>query len=144
MRQKYETDADLMNEKDVANKIASARGYMMQKLAPMSRMDYAAFSTEGLKAFIEIKRRKVLRSKYDTVMLGMEKVLWARQVSKHFGVKSYFFVQWNDVLGYVCLDNDCELDMGGRTDRGDPLDVELLAYFKISDFKELTDDKAQK
>ena len=83
MRKKYETDADLMNEKDVANKIASARGYMMQKLAPMSRMDYAAFSTEGLKAFIEIKRRKVLRSKYDTVMLGMEKVLWARQVSKH-------------------------------------------------------------
>ena len=137
MRKIYETQADRMNEQDVANRIAASRGYMMEKLPPMSKMDYAAFSTEGLKAFIEIKRRKVLRSKYDTMMIGMEKVLWARQVSKHFGIKSYLFNQWDDVLGYVCLDNRCELDMGGRSDRGDPLDTGIYAYFKTSEIKEL-------
>lgn len=137
MRPKYETSNDRSNEQEVADVIGAARGYMMEKLPPMSKMDYAAFSTEGLKAFIEIKRRKVAKGKYDTMMIGMEKVLWARQVSQSFGIKSYFFIQWDDALGYVCLDNECELDLGGRTDRNDPLDMGMHAYFKTSDFKEL-------
>ena len=82
MRPKYETDKDVANEKDVADKIAAARGYMMVKLPPMSKMDYAAFSTEGIKAFIEIKRRNVVKAKYDAMMIGMEKVMWARQAKR--------------------------------------------------------------
>lgn len=133
----YETKADVANEEAVARKIGEARGYMMVKLPPRNQMDYAAFSTEGLKALIEIKTRNVLKNKYDSMMIGMEKVLFARQVHQHFGVKSFFFVQWNDELGYVSLNEECTLDMGGRTDRGDPQDMGLHAYFETSKFKGL-------
>ena len=76
-------------------------------------------------------------AKYDSMMIGMEKVLHARQVNKHFGVKSYLFVQWTDQLGYVCLEDDCTIDMGGRTDRNDPNDMSLYAYFDIDKFRGL-------
>ena len=137
MRPKYETDKDVANEKDVADKIAAARGYMMVKLPPMSKMDYAAFSTEGIKAFIEIKRRNVVKAKYDEMMIGLEKVMWARQAKEMFGISCFFFVQWEDALGYISLNADCEIDIGGRSDRNDPLDMGMYAYFKTSDFKEL-------
>lgn len=137
MRPKYETNKDVANEKNVAEKIAAARGYMMVKLPPMHPMDYAAFSTEGIKAFIEVKCRNVDKAKYDTMMIGMEKVLWARQVKQSFGISCFFFVQWEDALGYISLNADCEIDIGGRSDRGDPLDMGMYCYFQTSEFMEL-------
>lgn len=133
----YETKADVANEEAVARLITEARGYMMVKLPRLNQMDYAAFTTDGLKALIEIKCRRNTMAKYDSMMIGMEKVLHARQVYKHFGVKSYLFVQWTDQLGYVCLEDDCTIDMGGRTDRNDPNDMSLHAYFDIDKFRGL-------
>ena len=51
----YETKADVANEEAVARLITEARGYMMVKLPRLNQMDYAAFTTDGLKALIEIK-----------------------------------------------------------------------------------------
>jgi hypothetical protein len=135
MRPIYETKADKANEQKVAEKITAARGYMMEKLARMHQMDYAAFSTGGLKAFIEIKCRTNPMAKYPTTMCGMDKVLYARQVQQAFGIKSYLFVQWTDRLGYICMNEPCELDLGGRIDRNDPNDTGMYAYFDISKFK---------
>jgi hypothetical protein len=135
MRPIYETKADKANEQKVAEKITAARGYMMEKLARMHPMDYAAFSTGGLKAFIEIKCRTNSMAKYPTTMCGMDKVLYARQVQQAFGIKSYLFVQWTDRLGYICMDEPCELDLGGRIDRNDPNDTGMYAYFDVSKFK---------
>ena len=131
----YETKTDVANEERVAELITEKRGYMMVKLPRLAQLDYAAFTTDGLKALIEIKCRRNTMAKYDSMMVGMDKVLYARQINQHFGVKSYLFVQWTDQLGYVCLNEDCTIDMGGRTDRGDPNDIGLHAYFDIDKFR---------
>ena len=133
----YETKEDVAKEEYVARRITEARGYMMVKLPRLSHMDYAAFTTEKMKAFIEIKCRKNTMARYDSMMVGMDKVLYARNVYQHFGINSFLFVQWTDALGYVSFQEDCTIDLGGRTDRGDPNDVNLHAYFDISKFRGL-------
>lgn len=133
----YETKADVANEERVAELITEKRGYMMVKLPRLAQLDYAAFSADGLKALIEIKCRRNTMTKYPTTMIGFDKVLYARQIYQHFGVRSYLFVQWTDQLGYVCLEDDCTIDMGGRKDRGNPNDMGLYAYFHIDKFKSL-------
>lgn len=133
----YETKADKANEEKVAEKITAARGYMMEKLPRLHQMDYAAFSTEGIKAFIEIKCRTNPMAKYPTTMCGMDKVLYARHVYRSFGINSYLFVQWTDRLGYISMEEECEIDLGGRLDRNDPNDTGMYAYFDVMKFKEL-------
>lgn len=136
-RADYYTKQDEANEEAVARLITQSRGYMMEKMKKMHPMDYAAFSTEGLKAFIEIKCRTNEMAKYDTTMCGMNKLVFAHQVKERFGINSYLFVQWTDRLGYISMDEHCELDLGGRIDRGDPNDTGMYAYFDVSKFKEL-------
>lgn len=134
-RADYYTKQDEENEEAVAKIITQSRGYMMEKMKKMHPMDYAAFTTDGLKAFVEIKCRTNPVAKYPTTMCGMNKVIFARQVQQAFGIKSYLFVQWTDRLGYICMDEPCELDLGGRIDRNDPNDTGMYAYFDVSKFK---------
>jgi hypothetical protein len=126
-----------MNEQKVAEKIVAARPYMLQKLPRLHPMDYVAIEEGKIKAFIEIKCRTFPMAKYDTTMIGFQKVSYARNIYRDFGVKSFLFVQWTDELAYVCLNKECSLSVGGRTDRNDPQDVGVYAFFPVSDFKGL-------
>ena len=133
----YETDADKLNEQKVAERIVAARPYSLHKLPPRHAMDYAAIDENGIRAFVEIKCRTFEMGKYPTAMIGMDKVLYARNIYHHFGINSFLFVQWTDKLAYVSLQNDCTLAMGGRTDRSDPQDVGVYAFFAVDQFKGL-------
>jgi hypothetical protein len=133
----YETGTDRVNEQKVADKISAARPYELCKLPRLHAMDYVALQDNKVKAFIEIKCRNVAKHKYPTTMVGFEKVAEARNIYREFGVKSFLFVQWTDELGYICLNRDCSLELGGRWDRGDPQDVSVYAFFPVDEFKVL-------
>lgn len=133
----YETGEDKLNEQKVAEQIVAARPVILQKLPPRHAMDYAAMGDNGIKFFLEIKCRTFEKAKYPTTMVGMDKVLYARQVYKHLGIKSFLFVQWTDELAYISMNNDCTLAIGGRADRNDPQDTGVYAFFAVDEFKGL-------
>lgn len=133
----YSKDSDNVNEQVVADKITEARGYNMVKLSKFHPMDYVCYRGWDLLNLIEIKCRSVPMAKYDTTMIGLDKVIYARNVKQHFDLNCFLFVQWTDQLGYISLNQPCNVDLGGRADRGDANDVGLYAYYDIERFKTL-------
>ena len=130
----YIKDSDDQNEQAVANKIKKARGYNMVKLNKFHPMDYVCYREWELLNLIEVKCRSVPMAKYDTTMIGLDKVIFARNLKQHFDISCFLFVQWTDQLGYISLNKPCKVDLGGRADRGDDNDIGLYAYFDITEF----------
>jgi hypothetical protein len=76
-------------------------------------------------------------------MISLGKIMAARRLSEASQLPSFLLVQWTDpklwnydVCGYVRLDSllDFKIAVGGRTDRGDPQDIEPVALIPIGEF----------
>lgn len=133
----YSKPSDDINEQSVADKIAKQRGYNLIKLNKFHPMDFVCYKGWDLVNLIEVKCRTFEMAKYDTTMIGLDKVTYARNLKQHYDIGCYLFVQWTDQLGYISLNEDCKLDLGGRTDRGDENDVGLYAFFDVERFRTL-------
>jgi hypothetical protein len=74
-------------------------------------------------------------------MIALTKIMAARRLSEASQLRSFLLVQWSDYCGYVRLDSllDFRVAVGGRTDRGDPDDIEPVALIPIMDFARLGD-----
>lgn len=132
-----ETEHDLKLELLTINTINRLWNCESVKLPNHQRLDFALLQRGNIKAFVEIKCRTFESSRYKDTMLHLDKVMAARDLSKHTGLDSYLIVQWTDRLATINFAEDFDVGFGGRRDRGDSQDVGLVAHFEISKFKEL-------
>lgn len=131
----YENADDRRNEKEIASKLEAAWGCTLTKLPLDYRVDYVA-TRGGIKALIEIKRRRVSINTYPTIMLSMHKVFYARQFAEMCGAQPIFVVQYDDALVSINLNEKPDsIDTGGRKDRGDDQDIEIVYHYSIDRLK---------
>lgn len=137
----YECLEDLENEQQVAAAVCEAWSLVPHKLPRTYNLDYAMTSRSNprvVKAFVEIKCRMIPSWQYDTLILSMAKVLRGKAITRETGVPSILCVRWNDMIGYVHFtDIESDIAIGGRTDRGDPQDIEPVYHIPINRFRKV-------
>jgi len=134
-RPMYETQADRNNEQRVADLLAE-KGYSLDKLPMSFGLDVVITDDfeEKIVAFAEIKARTFEMNKYPTAMINLHKVIRAHDISACTGLPSYFIVLYRDALVRINFASEFAVKMGGRSDRGDPADRDVCAYYPIEGF----------
>ena len=131
----YETQADRNNEQRVADLLAE-KGYTLVKLPLQYKLDFAIIEDELDKVvgFAELKARTVEMNKYPTAMISLAKVVKAHDISSCTNLPSYFIVLYKDALARINFASEFSVNIGGRSDRGDPQDRDVCAYYPIEGF----------
>lgn len=136
-RPQYETDPDRRRELEFSRTVEEKFKCSFRKMPMQYGMDFAMFHQKGLVGYGEVKVRTNPVRQYPTYMLSMKKVHCANALHDLSGVPCFLFVRWTDRWGSVELNKiagSVEVANGGRTDRGDPQDVEPVAYIPLSLF----------
>ena len=134
-RPMYETQFDRNNEQRVAELLAE-KGYTLVKLPLQYKLDFAIIEDELDKVvgFAELKARTVEMDKYPTAMISLAKVVKAHDISSCTNLPSYFIVLYKDALVRINFASEFSVNIGGRSDRGDPQDRDVCAYYPIEGF----------
>jgi hypothetical protein len=134
VRRRYQTEEDLRNEREVAAAIERHYSLTAVKLPDNSRADFMMHRDGVAQSVIEIKCRNVSSAKYETLMLSKGKY-YALLDWTDKGFKAALVVRWTDTIGICPIPVDHTLGVGGRTDRGDALDIESVVHIPIDRFK---------
>jgi hypothetical protein len=134
-RPTYETAADLNNEQRVAA-ILKSKGFTAVKLPVQYRLDWAIIDDETgkISSFGEVKSRTVAMDKYPDAMVSLSKVIKANDISACTGLPCYLIVLYRDALARVDFASEFQVRPGGRSDRNDPQDRDVCAYYPITSF----------
>ena len=132
----YETKEDSKRESDVAKLLQKSWNCDLVKMPPKSPFDYAAKRGKLIEAIIEIKTRTNPYKKYPTYMISAEKVCQCMQRAIYLRVPFYLVVQFTDAtMFWAAKTLDFTVEVGGRKDRGDSQDTELVCQIPINNFK---------
>lgn len=131
MRPRYESAADLQNERVVAEALA-AHGYEVIKLPIQYRLDWLLRRNGHPIAFAEVKTRKCDLNTYPTVMISLSKVIHARMLAEATNLPCYLILFYRDCIARVNFDDAFTVNPGGRTDRNDPQDQDVCAYYPVN------------
>ncbi len=139
MRPVYETENDLRNERDVVESLSNLWCTKSHKMPRAYSLDYLLTRERKAVAFVEIKCRQVPSWQYDTLMISMAKILKGRAITRETELPSLLVVKWNDMVGYVYMSEiDMDIQVGGRTDRGDAQDIEPVCMIPIENFRRIS------
>ena len=134
----YETSSDIDNEVRAIPKIEAKLNCRAQRLKKLSNCDYAFTRDNVLVAMGEFKKRSVSKSAYKSYMLSASKYANILVIAKALDVPALLIVEWTDETGYLTLGSKTpKAGVGGRKDRGDVSDTEIVVYFPIEDFIKL-------
>ena len=134
MRPLYENAQTLKAEQGVAKQLEARWRCNLLKLPISYRADYMAIREKPV-AIIEIKCRNRM---YAKMFLSLHKFLEAKALATQLKVPFllvYGFpegIYWGNVTHYPL-----EVQVGGRTDRGDWQDTEPMQMFELEGFKRL-------
>lgn len=135
----YETASNLADERRALDRYCAAKGLTMRKLKLSYAVDCALFGRDQrLRSLVEYKRRDGIEH-YPTAMLSAEKVWKGRALARELGVSFIFLTESEGVLRYCNLSQADVTDVrwGGRKDRNDWQDMELVCHFPRELFQEL-------
>lgn len=147
MRQWYETEQDLDNERDVIEQVAKRWGVVAKKLPRAYPFDYALCDyIEGvnynerypIRALVEIKNRNYPSNRFKTAVVGLDKVLEAFRIIQSSECMVLLVYAFTDEICYYEFGKEkLHTTMGGRQDRGDWQDHNPVAHIPIDKFKPL-------
>ena len=137
----YETNADLERQERIIKAFCKKFGYDYAPFPAKHEIDYGILKPQlvnghwykVLVGMAEIKTRTFHHKKYPTMMVNIGKVLYAKRFVD-IGVKVVLIVGWTDAVGYISLTADSFAAYGGRYDRGDPNDEDVMIHFPIEEF----------
>jgi len=139
MRPLYETQQDRDNEQALSSIIERQFNCQLTKMPIKLSLDFMAARNGSAVAFIEARQRKTRMLQYPTYMISLYKVMMANTLTQATGLPCFLAVQWSDAAGICKLPaNDMDIQTGGTTRRGDPQDIEPVAYFDVASFKVIT------
>lgn len=136
----YETAETLRIEREAMEKAAKHWGVVAEKLPKRYKIDWllkAPNNKQGT-AWAESKRRYNVRSKYPELMLSLAKWREGRQLSEDTGLPFLLLIEWDDGLFWMRAEINYPVGIGGRSDRGDPEDIEPMVFIPVDHFKRLT------
>ena len=126
---------------DVANEYAAiAKFSVLFPGAEVTRLSdeghaFTVLSKKGAaKVVVEIKTRHISSVKYPTFMISKQKYD-ALCALHEKGLRCGILVQWTDKLGFATVPTEYTTNVGGRTDRGDPRDIEPMVYINTKRFE---------
>jgi hypothetical protein len=137
VRPRYEMPKDLTREAEFSRVVGQKFYCTFSKMPDRYGLDFCMLRDGAVTAFAEVKVRSNPRDKYPTYMIALSKVMSANGLNAATGLPCFLLVRWTDCWGYVRLDGKVEqgsLSVGGRTDRGDPQDVEPVSLIPTSRF----------
>ena len=115
------------------------RSRFSESLELTDRFHSFDYHSEKDKIFIELKSRTNMKEKYDTTMIGYNKIEKARQYSPEY--KIYFFFQFNDGLYYWLFNEvdllNFEIRDGGRYDRKCGPEISKYVYIPVKFLKNI-------
>jgi hypothetical protein len=115
-------------------------------MAPLSGWDYEMRKDGKLVALVEVKCRSCASSTYPTYLVSESKVRRLREAALDRGVAGLLLVRWADGDAWLSVTASDPLrwrvEIGGRVDRGDPMDLERVIHFDIADFRFLSGGRA--
>ena len=139
MRPLYETQQDRDNEQALSSIIEKQFNCQLTKVPIKLSLDFMATRNGSAVAFIEARQRKTKMLQYPTYMISLYKVMMANTLTQATGLPCFLAVQWSDAAGICKLpSNDMDIQTGGTMRRGDPQDIEPVAYFDMASFKVIT------
>ena len=140
VRTVYESSEDRARQVAVAGRVGAGWGVEVIHLPRLCCGDYVFLRSGKVLGVGELKCRGVERLRYPTLILSKAKVEGLLELSGALGVGVVLLVQWvdgvfwrrvgaADVAGWV-------VSRGGRTDRGDPADMEDVYEIPVSGFRD--------
>lgn len=130
MRQTYETTADIKNERLVAEALENF-GVEVYKLPIQYRLDWLLRRNGQPIGFAEVKARRCDLNTYPTVMISLSKVMHARLLTEATGLPAHLILLYRDALAKLDFASEFTVNPGGRTDRDDPQDLDVCAYYPV-------------
>ena len=135
----YETAEDLRRESDVIAFYAAQKNCDYQKLPIAYKADYALLRGGELKAFAEIKCRKVAHDKYDTIILSLLKWHDINALAQRVKVPAMLVVRYTDGVYTIPMrEVPDSIEIGGRVDRGDDRDVEPVVHYRVERMRQVS------
>lgn len=132
----YESQRDRTNEQQVADFLSQKFDCTYFKLPIAYSIDYAFLREGKVVGFVEVKCRKVELQTYDTIMLSMHKRVDSLALANSISVPALFAIRYNDGIYTINLEEEPDhATVGGRFDRDDPQDVEVVIHYKTSRLK---------
>jgi len=136
MRPLYETQQDRDNEQALSSIIQRQFNCQLTKMPIKLSLDFMATRDGSAVAFIEARQRKTKMLQYPTYMISLYKAMMANTLTQATGLPCFLAVQWSDAAGICKLPaKDMDIQTGGTMRRGDPQDIEPVAYFDVASFK---------
>jgi len=130
MRPKYETDYDIANERIVADALANI-GVEVYKLPVQYRLDWLLRRDGQPIGFAEVKARRCDLNTYPSVMISLSKVMHAKMLTEATGLPCHLILLYRDALAKLDFASGFTVSPGGRSDRNDPQDLDVCAYYPI-------------
>jgi hypothetical protein len=147
MRPRYETQNDLKNEEQVAEVLAKKWGVVAKKLPRSYSFDYALCDhVEGvnfnerfpIKAMAEFKCRDYVSHKFDSSIVGLDKLMEAQRITEATGTMVLMVYEYRDGIYYYEFgQEELHTTMGGRKDRGDWQDHNPVVHIPTSKLRPL-------
>lgn len=138
MRPMYESKADLEREEAVVQELSQHWMCDYHKLPISYQLDYALLRDGKICAICEIKVRNVVLNHYDTLIISAAKRLAGLQYSKMMGIPALLVVKYEDGIRFINFSEEPDsIGVGGRTDRGDMQDTEIVLHYATSRLKDI-------
>lgn len=139
MRPTYENQRTLADERSTADTLEQLYNCELKKMPIKMSLDFMAMRDGVAVSFIEVRNRKNSRTTYPTYMVSLYKYMMASSITQTTGLPCFLAVQWADSLGIVKMpcEDGVAIGWGGLTSRGDPQDMEPMAYIDIDQFRVL-------
>ena len=140
MRPTYENQQTLADERSTADTLEQLYNCELKKMPIKMSLDFMAMRDGVAVSFIEVRNRKNGRMAYPTYMVSLYKYMMASSITQTTGLPCFLAVQWADSLGIVKMpcEDGVKIGWGGLTSRGDPQDMEPMAYIDIDQFRVLS------
>ncbi len=136
-RKQYETEEDLEIERAIVGELCNQWKCTPQKLPISYHLDYALLRGEEIVALVEIKNRNIPSDQYETSIVPVTKRVAGKKLSQEIGVPALLVLRFQDDIKFVNFDVQPTYAIGGREDRGDWQDKEIVCHYKLSDFKSI-------
>lgn len=134
---KREQAEDVEREAKVAAVVATEFGWDLQKTPTFYKVDFFALRDGKPKAWVEIKARHTIAlRKYPYLWLSLERVSALMQFAADTNLPAFVVFGLSDGIYWHRLKVPMayRIEMGGRTDRNDPNDVEPCCCLPQDEF----------
>ena len=135
----YETGDQRLVEHEVAEKLAYKWHATQVAFPDGSTVDRVLVRDGRVIGLVEIKTRQTPVDKYPTYYASHQRLQRLRYIAKALRLPPVFVVQWSDACGWLnpAETKPVRIDVGGRVDRGDQFDVELVEHYPTNLFRSL-------